>query len=297
MSDYLTNLARRSAGMASVVRARTALPAVVTDRAFDATVEVRVDRALPTVPVADRAERSASAEVQLSSDVGVAPAVLLGTPIAVAAPLSVGLQRAPMLAAATPAPSVVAIATPMPATGSERTQSLVARGDESTQRNAPPMPLRAPQQTVAAERIERSVETALTPVAPIVVPRIDTEAAANPERQPRPDDAREREPSVNPRTASAQLTEPTNSVAVAIEPAVRTERTVPQPVVRDERARAPERTVHVRIGAIEITGGSATLSAPLAQQTPASAVAHAAPSLSGGFDDFASIRSYAPWSW
>jgi hypothetical protein len=62
---------------------------------------------------------------------------------------------------------------------------------------------------------------------------------------------------------------------------------------------APERTVHVRIGAIEIYGPDAGLS----EHTPAAIApsAVAAPSFpappAGGFDDYAALRSYAPWAW
>jgi hypothetical protein len=57
--------------------------------------------------------------------------------------------------------------------------------------------------------------------------------------------------------------------------------------------------VHVRIGAIEIYGAdadaraqTATAIAPAAVATPASPASSA-----GGFDDYAALRSYAPWAW
>jgi hypothetical protein len=54
--------------------------------------------------------------------------------------------------------------------------------------------------------------------------------------------------------------------------------------------------VHVRIGAIEIYGADAGAGA----QTPAAIapVAAATPaSPASGFDDYAALRSYAPWAW
>jgi hypothetical protein len=55
-----------------------------------------------------------------------------------------------------------------------------------------------------------------------------------------------------------------------------------------------ERTVHVRIGAIEIHAAQPA-AVPLPPSTPA-AVAPQTPA-AGGFDDFARLRSYAPWEW
>ena len=83
-------------------------------------------------------------------------------------------------------------------------------------------------------------------------------------------------------------------VVVTIEPAERA--VTSAPVSRAEPA--PERTVHVRIGAIEIHGADAAsqqhsvtaaagTSAPAALPTPSPT----------GFDDYAALRSYAPWAW
>ena len=77
--------------------------------------------------------------------------------------------------------------------------------------------------------------------------------------------------------------QPTQSVAVAppAEPA----------------APSQERTVHVRIGAIEIYPADTRANA----QAPAVAapVLAAAPSSvpAGGFDEFAALRRYTPWTW
>jgi len=60
----------------------------------------------------------------------------------------------------------------------------------------------------------------------------------------------------------------------------------------------PERTVHVRIGAIEIFGADTASQQPAVAAAPsATASAAAPPSPAGGFDDFAALRSYRPWAW
>jgi hypothetical protein len=53
----------------------------------------------------------------------------------------------------------------------------------------------------------------------------------------------------------------------------------------------PERPVHVRIGAIEI---HAAASEPASTSAPAPPPPTTPP---GGFDEFARLRSYAPWRW
>jgi len=61
-----------------------------------------------------------------------------------------------------------------------------------------------------------------------------------------------------------------------------------------EPVQLPERTVHVRIGAIEIHGVESPAAppppAPLPPSTPPATV-------TAGFDEFARLRSYAPWPW
>jgi hypothetical protein len=85
-------------------------------------------------------------------------------------------------------------------------------------------------------------------------------------------------------------------VVVTIQPAALAAPATPAP----GHESTPERTVHVRIGAIEIYGADAGGAA----QTPtaiAPATALATPaspaSPAGGFDDYAALRSYAPWAW
>jgi len=59
----------------------------------------------------------------------------------------------------------------------------------------------------------------------------------------------------------------------------------------------PERTVHVRIGAIEIFGGDAASPQPAVAAASTAAPTAAPTSPPSGFDDFAALRSYRPWAW
>ncbi len=78
--------------------------------------------------------------------------------------------------------------------------------------------------------------------------------------------------------ATAPRTAP---VAIAPAPPERSNATPARPEVAP-----PERTIHVRIGAIEINGAEP----PQAPAAPPAAVTPPP-----GFDDFADLRSYAPW--
>ena len=96
---------------------------------------------------------------------------------------------------------------------------------------------------------------------------------------------------------SPALRERAEAVAVVIEPAPRAEVTIPVMALRNDAAPTAERTVHVRIGAIEIHSGDSAQAPTAATPAPALAVASASASPAGGFDDFTALRSYAPWAW
>jgi len=82
---------------------------------------------------------------------------------------------------------------------------------------------------------------------------------------------------------------------VTLQPAV----LAPAGVPALQSAPAPERTVHVRIGAIEIYPARAEPGSPApAALAPTPVATSSAPaSAAGGFDDYAALRSYAPWAW
>ena len=82
--------------------------------------------------------------------------------------------------------------------------------------------------------------------------------------------------------------------SVRVEPASRERSLVPPVVLRAEPPAANERTVHVRIGSIEIHGAESAPAAPPA--SPVAAPPGRTPN-GGGFDDFARLRSYTPWQW
>ena len=84
------------------------------------------------------------------------------------------------------------------------------------------------------------------------------------------------------------------AAVVTIAPA--TAEQTPLPRARIEQpSPAPERTVHVRIGAIEIHGAAPMLAIPTA--SPVASPAQNGKVFAGGFDSFARLRSYAPWQW
>jgi hypothetical protein len=88
-----------------------------------------------------------------------------------------------------------------------------------------------------------------------------------------------------------------NPVFVAIEPAKSPATTAPA----SNPTSSGERTVHVRIGAIEIHNddrGSAPRAVLPDATTPAVQMPGALPASGlGGFAEFAALRSYAPWTW
>ena len=262
MSDFLVNLARRSAGLAPVVRARSA-PVVDRDDFASATDEPAARGGV------ESAEPRASAAAPMphpSAMSHVAPVQQPAPVVRVAAQTS-GLvaQRTP---AATPAPAApVALA---PAHG----------GDTPTV-----VPLAASRAAVdaAATIVPASMAVAsATSAAPDITPRV-------------------RERSDEPRTIATRLEtvvrhETSNAPAptvVTIEPVERAATAVP---TRAEPT--PERTVHVRIGAIEIFGADAASQQPAVAAAPSATASAAAPtSPPSGFDDFAALRSYRPWAW
>lgn len=262
MSDFLVNLARRSAGLAPIVRPRPAPAPVAID-----------------MPSATQAESVAPHDAAPAPIVVVMPSAAPAAPAVDAHPVA-ALAIAPMLGSVAQRTAAASFAAPV-------TPSAPLGRAADAQRVAP----RAP---IALEPVarERAVAHATAPLAP--------ELPAAPRRSERSADA------IVPAIMPAAIAR----IERVIEPAATD---APAPVVVTTRPAesaapatleawtepAPERTVHVRIGAIEIygadAGGSArppAATAPAAVATPASPVSPA-----GGFDDYAALRSYAPWAW
>jgi hypothetical protein len=267
VSDYLVNLARRSAGLAPVVRARVAPVAVAGSDSLDGGAIERQVVSRKGAEGAEVATRVVAPGAHASAVVNAAPTIA-PVPVTraashVAAP---AVQRAPVAGATSAAPAA----------------PLAARGGDAP--------------VVAPRAGPRSTESAA-----IIVPA--TTAIASAANVALDDTPRSREMQHEPRTIEtrtetivrAESAEAVVPVVVTIEPAERA--VTAAPASRAEPA--PERTVHVRIGAIEIHAADAAAS----QQHPVTAAAGtsapaALPTPSPtGFDEYAALRSYAPWAW
>ena len=287
MSSFLVNLARRSAGLAPVVRTRPSLPPVNAEP----VAEIATERGTPS-ETRDAATRAPVAAMPAATPPADAPMIAMPGVMAMPAPAPVPIvQRAPLAAVSTPAPSS---APPMSMRPSESAAPLAPA--QQVQALVP-----AVERAIAAEAMPDAPPAApLAPRADALVPVIVPANIARGEmhiESPRVEPVRE---SVRIETRVIERDVPTaseiasNAAVVTIAPAA-----TEQPPVRGARIEqpspAPERTVHVRIGAIEIHGA-----APAAATAPASPVAvparngHAA---ADSFDNFARLRSYAPWQW
>jgi hypothetical protein len=261
VSDFLVNLARRSAGLAPVVRARWA-PAVDLDDAAGATEE----------PVSRAGAERAEVRVSAAAPSPHASATSHGTPVQrPAAVVHVAPQPSARVAQRTPAASLApaSAATPTPARG----------GGTSTV--APLAPSRSVVDAPAAIVPASTAVASAAPAAPDSAPR--TRARAD---EPR---------TIATRVETVVRHETSNAPAptvVTIEPVKRAVTAVP---TRAEPT--PERTVHVRIGAIEIFGDAAASPQPAVAAASTAAPTAAPTSPPSGFDDFAALRSYRPWAW
>ena len=297
MSDYLVNLARRSAGLAPMVRARVALPAAVADSAPEASSDGDSTR---------HASVSTHTDAAAPSHVRIAPVVLAtattsaavpATPIVVGSLPAPAVQRFSALPRTTSVTAAQVIAAPLAQVTDVRpapspmVSSEVPEIDGHVARVTPPN---------AESAVTRLVERVIEPVATVIEPgpRVSVAPAGEDGGTVQPRETRPDTPSpieLKPTPVSVDVS---TAVAVVIEPAPRAEATPPVIVLRNDAAQAPERTVHVRIGAIEIHSGESTQSSKAATSAPALAVAASQPSSpSGGFDDFTALRSYAPWTW
>ena len=301
MSDYLVNLARRSAGLAPMVRARVAQAVAPADSASEITLESDAARLpdVPTrsemaIPLRESAARVATDMAHAPIAPPAAPAPAAPAPVASAPPDAV--QRVPIAAVAQSAlPNHAATSATVSETHVQPIPDVIVRPEFTptvaaiSPRGGPP-----PGQPVVTRVVERVIESTAATVAPAADAHVMSDANSKlvtPSRDTRFDELLP----IQPR--SPALSDRAQAVAVVIEPAPRSEVTIPAIALRNDAAPTAERTVHVRIGAIEIHSGESA-QAPTAA-TPAPALAVAAPSASpaGGFDDFTALRSYAPWAW
>ena len=258
MSDFLVNLARRGAGFAPVVRARSGPPPMTSESSPEAVAAPAPSREAPQAPIVVAPSNAAPSPMVADIPRIVVPPV----PLHVASSLAPVVQRTPAL----DHPPPVAAAPPA-------AHSAIPTG-------APSAPVRV--EPALRERVIVNTITRGAPESP--ASRLE-HARANWEPVPAP-------------IVHASALSPTDaplSVPVTIQPAE-----VAAPAIRLPIVEAmPERTVNVRIGAIEIYGADsgvakgtpsdmsiAAVAAPAANATPA-----------GGFDDYMALRSYAPWSW
>ncbi len=297
MSDYLVNLARRSVGLAPMVRARVAPPAPPIDATTQMAPESIAERATPATNHDAAAAPVPTIAATVASASSVMPSVPVA-PIAMVNPSSPMMQRAPITAAM---PTVAPVAPTV--------QSLRPTDDASVGRNAltridgarddsprPPAPTLAAENAVVTRLVEHVVETGshvITPAATVrVEPRVEMRPAAD-----KPG-VKVDAPQPALREALPTGSESTDVVAIMVEPAPRADVYAPPPAPRVDGPSAPERTVHVRIGAIEIHGAASAFIPQAALPAAPSAVDAAASSTaSSGFDDFTALRSYAPWAW
>jgi len=258
MSDFLVNLARRSAGLAPVVRARSGPPPIASESSSEPVAAPALSREAPQAPIVVALPGAAPSPAVVEIARSVAPPV----PLQVASAPAPVVQRTPAL----DPPALVVPALPA-------SRAVIASG-------APAAPVRV--EPALGERVVVHTVTRAAPESP-APPR--ERARANAEAVPAP-------------TAPAFAVPATDSplpVPVTIQPAE-----VAAPAIRLPIAEpVPERTVNVRIGAIEIYGADAGAAKATPSDMSIAAVAapaaNAAPA--GGFDDYAALRSYAPWSW
>ena len=255
MSDFLVNLARRSAGLAPVVRARVSPTVIASEAPSEAPVPsaLRHDAAPTPVRIIQRA-----------------PAAIPAAPVA------------------SPAPALrVADAPPV----SPRIQPAV----ETVMRETAVVHLTTPALPVSPP-VPRPTERSDT-IAPAIVPAAI--ARIDPVEESQHDEPRHEIMSEIP-LVNERVIEPAARAAPA--PVVATIRPVTPSVQVTTASRAEpnsERTVNVRIGAIEIYGPEKGADAPkLPPSAPTAVATPVTPaSPAGGFDDYAALRSYAPWTW
>ena len=289
MSDFLLNLARRSAGLTPVVQSR--MPTAVDGIALPAAeaTEPESSASIPRQAGGLRETHAPAAIAAASPPMPVAAPIVL-QPLSV--PSAPVVQREATAAAPVPSPAMPSQpSTPPPAAskhgGSVQVphpapEAFVAIKPAVTPRlPEPSAPPRSLLERHTESRIERETTRIIEPAAapPGEVVRVEVH-----DRELHHD----REPAVVELVPAAiALAAPTGSVA---EPP--SEVPVASRPTAVEPSSIVERTVQVRIGTIEIQGSNASGVAAPPAAAPAPVVEAAQ-----GFDDFARLRSYAQWAW
>ncbi len=277
MSDYLTNLARRSIGLAPLVAPRAPPAPFVPEVVAEVPAAVATSAARPAVePPVARAATTTPAQVQVH-----AMHVPAGVQVPAAAPpvepLRVEVHER-VLESVVPEPARIETIL-MPA--------MAVPGAQA----ARPMSESAPARATVTQLVTQSVPVpAERPApdlpAPMVLP---ARAEPPPVDEPAP---REVMPFETVRELTQRFERIIEPAAAVIPPAALPLAPAAMPVTQrvPEMSAAENRIVQVRIGAIEIHAATAPAPAPVAAAT-ASRVA------SGGFERFTRLRSYAQWEW
>jgi hypothetical protein len=289
MTGYLLNLARRSVGLAPVVHASVPLAATVQDAPFEALAETVAPRVDPPKPSG-----------MTVGDVAQGPPVRAIEPPRVSAPAAIPI--APSAAPATVvqrllATGVAPAAAPAPPIGPSAIAPVAAQVPAFVERahietgatptaaaRSPPAPSQLEPAARAPERVEPGTQP--VPATPIAMPG----EAARPEDRPAPL-ARD-ELHIVERVIESTRTESPAPIVASIRPA----ESLAEAAAVQHVEPVPERTVHVRIGAIEIYTADNATSASVASVLPAAAPAVPSAAPAGGFDDYVALRSYAPWT-
>jgi hypothetical protein len=271
MKNFLVRLAQRSVGQVPVVRSRAMLaPPVIGTGGATPTAEAPVQPAHPPALVTGEAPSPVAAAMRTTGELSRAIPQPATTP-------SVALPQAEIHAIQTTRLITEVMDRPVPATPAV---SIEHDGQEAR----PPADLQH-QPPILVPDMAAQVP------APIAA-RGDAELAVD--RNP----AMHRVPIefITPRHEPPDATEPTNRTATMM-PASRHKPTlpgqdgVPQVLLPAKVSPpSPERVVQVRIGAIEIHAPPPPpppMAAPMPRSFPRG----------GGFDEFARLRSYAPWEW
>jgi hypothetical protein len=284
VSDFLLNLARRSAGLAPAVQSRVEPNLESVTRAEGDDAEA--------VPFPSQAPQAAAEPVDplhapalavpLAAAIVERPIALLSTPVVQREPAAAVAVTRPVPLVMPTAPVLTSQPEPLGAGAAPMLPLPMATFDPQVARDepSPPDPVHVPERVVE-RHFESRVEHELTRVIeqPVLKSREIVRAdVVRDEHQSRP-------PTVEPPMGLVMLAP---RLEPASEPA--SPRLSPPAPRLAEPSQVIERTVQVRIGTIEIHGTDA----------PAPAVAPVPPphpSSAQGFDAFTHLRSYAPWSW
>jgi hypothetical protein len=293
MKNFLVRLAQRSIGQVPVVRSRVMLaPPVIGSGGAAPMAEAPVPPAHPPALATGEAPSPLAAAVHTAGELPRA------IPQPATAP-SVVPTQAGIHAIHTTRVITEVIERPVPA-------GPAAPIEHDGQETRPPADLRYPQ--IVPRPIQPAVALAIQAAAPpIAVPDMAAQTPVPAPIATRGDAelAVDRSPAMQP--ASIEFITPRHEPLDRTEPTDRTVTMTPasrhQPPLPGQDAVSPapppakmsppsqERVVQVRIGTIEIHAPQPSPPAPMAAPMPRSLPR------GGGFDEFARLRSYAPWEW